>query len=163
MKTLGSVILILLISLILPLSVCSAATDDVKKVVGVIVEKSDSGDRVQIGNYLVTDIRTVVIKADGKPDKIGSTKDLFIGALVIAELTEKNKDGYWGASAVALILGSKQDKALADLSEDEQNVIRKTQESISGSGEQAAEEVKDVKPPSPSKGNLRLEKGVWVN
>lgn len=162
MKTIGSLILLLSI-VMLPFSVCAAENDGVKKIVGVIVEKSDKGDRLQIGNYLVSNIAKVVIKDDGKEDKIGKTEDLFLGALVIAELTKQDENGFWGASAIALILGSKQDKALAEFSEDEQDAIRKTQENFVATDETKPADAEEVKTPAPSEGEMRLENGVWVN
>ncbi len=163
MRIFGTILLFILSTLLLPFCVLSADTDDAEKVVGVITEKSDTGDFIQVGDYSISGIMKVVIKDDGKADKIGSTKDLFIGALVIVNLTGRGEEGIWGASAVALILGTKQDKALADLSKDEQNNIRETQKAITENGEQVTKEVDEAEPETPPKGNLRLENGVWVN
>lgn len=163
MKTLGSVILIIISTFILPLAVYSADANKVKEVVGIIIEKSETGSFIQVGDYSISGIGKVVIKEGGKADKTGKTEDLFIGALVAVNLTEKDENGIWGASGVALLLGGNQAQALAKVSKDEKNSILETQKAVTGKAEEVAAEADEVKSPSPSDGKLRLENGVWVN
>ncbi len=162
MKPVRFALLIFMASLMLPFIAFSVDLD-ASNVIGVIVEKSESGSFIQVGDYAVSIIEKVMLREDENSEKEGKLEDLYIGGLVDIALSKRNDDKSWKASSVTILLGSAQEKALAGLSEEERDILRDTQANLPGQEPVVPDPEEKATSPQPAQENLRLENGVWVN
>jgi hypothetical protein len=163
MDTVRTTLLIILASLILPFTVLSA-DGDMPQVVGGIVEKSDSGNFIQVGNFAISTIEAVMIRDSDDSEKEGGPGDLYVGALVEVVLAGRNEQRFWNASSVTILLGDAKADALAQLGSEQGDALKKTLDNISGDGQDVtAPEEETTTAPQPHQGDMHLENGVWVN
>lgn len=163
MKKICLMFIVCLTSLMLPILCYSVDKIKDKKVFGVIGEKTEAGDYIEVGDYSISKIGKVTIKETGKADKTGSPKDFFTGALVIVDLGMQFESGHWSAPTIAILVGGNHDRALASLSKDEKYFLKKTQESMTEENIETADSGEKPKTNWQKNDNLRIENGVWVN
>lgn len=149
-------LVILCIQFSLALSVSAEKTEkpaiDYKVIVDFVYEWSPQGEMIQIGDYLISDLGSVMLDNGSEPLIPVSKGKIKTGSLVRAMLISEDKNGAWKAGKIIVLAG----KALAS-----------AEDSLSGNKKKELKAGlfrEDSEMPLPRKQDTRqpyLEDGVW--
>jgi len=125
------------------LSAGDKSAEDYKEVVGTVCELDQGGRSFQVGDYMISNFKTVwEDNGSGKISQVGIER-IKAGEVVKAYLIKEDENGFWTADRIVILSGRALDSKVKN--------------------QAGYKEMEVTNPPAPSEKKPVLDNGVWKN